>query len=139
MRGLLATEYGLDTFTTDGVPGVFILDDASDEEKKLCSVGVHLRRNVSSHGVGLNVFPDLGWFERIVACGLPGKLVTSVERQVGPQGFGEAVDKEMMIAQVADGLAREMAGRLEATERGVEESDVYTAEKHRLRAVSVEN
>lgn len=139
MRGLLRTDYGLDTFTTDGTPGVFIRDAASGEEKKICSVGVHLRRNVSSHGVGVNVFTDLGWFERIVACGLPGKMVTSVERQVGTRGFGGAEDKEMVIAQLADGLAKEMAGRLEGTEEQVEGSEVYTSERQRIGAVVVES
>ena len=129
MRGLLAAEYELDTFTTEGTPGVFIVDSKSGEEKKLCSVGVHLRRNVSSHGVGVNVFTDLAWFERIVACGLPGNMVTSVERQVGPRGFGGGVDKEVMMTRLADGLAREMAGRLDGIGEKREESEVYTSEK----------
>jgi lipoyl(octanoyl) transferase len=48
-------------------------------EKKIAALGVHLRRNISSYGVGLNVRTDLRWFERIVACGLVGKGVTSME------------------------------------------------------------
>ncbi|TVY36851.1 putative octanoyltransferase, partial [Lachnellula occidentalis] len=42
------------------------------EEKKIAALGVHLRRNVSSYGVGLNVYTDLRWFERITACGARG-------------------------------------------------------------------
>lgn len=48
---------------------------------KICALGVHLRRNVSSHGVGLNLSTDTRWFDRIVACGLGGKRTTSLELQ----------------------------------------------------------
>ena len=56
-------------------PGVW--DESG--ERKIAALGVHLRRNVTSYGVGLNLNTDLRWFERIVACGLVGKGVTSVE------------------------------------------------------------
>ena len=49
-------------------------------ERKIAAIGVHLRRNVTSHGVGLNVRTDLTWFGRIVACGLADKEVTSFEK-----------------------------------------------------------
>jgi lipoate-protein ligase B len=48
-------------------------------ERKIAALGVHLRRNVTSYGVGLNVTTDLRWFERIVACGLVGKGVTTMK------------------------------------------------------------
>lgn len=53
----------------------------TSDENKIASVGVHLRRSVSSHGVGLNVNTDLKWFERIVACGLPDKRTTSLAKE----------------------------------------------------------
>ncbi|KAH8802910.1 hypothetical protein F5884DRAFT_803678 [Xylogone sp. PMI_703] len=51
-------------------------------ERKLAAVGVHLRRNVTSFGVGLNVDTDLRWFDRIVACGLEGKGVGSMAEEI---------------------------------------------------------
>ena len=79
--------YGLWTYTTKDNPGVWIKTGTVDGsvENKIASVGVHLRRNVASHGIGLNVSTDLAWFRRITACGLPGNLVTSVMEQVGKQ------------------------------------------------------
>lgn len=65
--------YGIEGFTTDN-PGVWVSD-----EEKICALGVHLRRNVTSHGIGLNVCTDLSWFGRIVACGLEGKKTVSLE------------------------------------------------------------
>lgn len=47
-------------------------------ERKVAALGVHLRRSVTSHGVGLNVSTDLACFDRIVACGLAGKTTTSL-------------------------------------------------------------
>ena len=54
----------------------------TSEDDKIASVGVHLRRNVTSHGIGLNVNTDLKWFDRTVACGLVGKRATSLKENV---------------------------------------------------------
>ncbi len=56
-------------------------------ERKIAALGVHLRRSISSYGVGLNIQTDLRWFERIVACGLVGKGVTSMWATEEERGF----------------------------------------------------
>jgi lipoate-protein ligase B len=56
-------------------------------ERKIAALGVHLRRSISSYGVGLNIQTDLRWFERIVACGLVGKGVTSMWAIEEERGF----------------------------------------------------
>jgi lipoate-protein ligase B len=54
--------------------------------KKITAVGVHLRRNISSYGIGLNVSEEPMWyFRQIVACGLEGREATSLE-EVGVSG-----------------------------------------------------
>ncbi|KAL2065596.1 hypothetical protein VTL71DRAFT_3266 [Oculimacula yallundae] len=53
-------------------------------ERKIAALGVHLRRNITSYGVGLNISTDLQWFDRIVACGLVGKGVVSM-RDLGEE------------------------------------------------------
>lgn len=67
--------YGIKGFTTKN-PGVW-----TSLDHKIAAVGVHLRRNITSHGIGLNISTDLKWFDRIVACGLEGKYATSFEKQ----------------------------------------------------------
>lgn len=80
--------YGIKGFTTEN-PGVWVTD-----EDKIASVGVHLRRKVTSHGVGLNITTDLAWFDRIVACGLVGKQATSFEKMgMKPEGGVEEVGR----------------------------------------------
>jgi lipoate-protein ligase B len=66
-------------------PGVW--DESG--ERKIAALGVHLRRNITSYGVGLNINTDLRWFERIVACGLAGKGVTNVEELRKERGIEE--------------------------------------------------
>ena len=65
--------YGIETERTKN-PGVW-----TKQGDKIASVGVHLRRYISGHGIALNISPDLSWFDRIVACGLPEKKATSFE------------------------------------------------------------
>jgi lipoyl(octanoyl) transferase len=58
--------------------GVWAGDD------KICAIGVRLlRTRVTLHGFALNCDTDLGWFDGIVACGLPDHGVTSLSRLLG--------------------------------------------------------
>lgn len=72
-------------------------------DDKIAAVGVHMRRNVTSHGVGLNVSTDLWWFDRIVACGLEGKRTTSLERE-GVEGLSVQSVGEVFVEEVAQRL-----------------------------------
>lgn len=89
--------YGIKGFITRD-PGVWTSSD-----DKIASVGVHMRRYVTSYGIGLNVATDLGWFDRIIACGLVGKRATSFEKE-GVTGIE--------MNEVADVLARKIDARL---------------------------
>lgn len=75
------------------------------EERKVGSIGVHMRRHVTSHGVSLNVTDAIKpWFERIVACGLADKQATSL-RAEGCDGSAELdnVD-EIFVEELAKAL-----------------------------------
>lgn len=78
---LVLTLADLGVVAEGGVPGrpagVWIGD------AKIASIGVHLRRWVTTHGFALNVSTHLEHFEGIIACGLPNVTMTSVERQTG--------------------------------------------------------
>jgi lipoyl(octanoyl) transferase len=111
-KSLIATcgRYGVKAMTTENT-GVWTSPD-----DKIAAIGVHMRRNVTSHGVGLNVGTDLWWFDRIVACGLEGKRTTSFEKQgVGRERYGS-------VADVGRVFVEEMAKRLEGVE-GVEKEE----------------
>lgn len=73
----------IDTCSYYGIAGKCTKDPGvwTENGDKIASVGVHVQRYVTSHGIALNVSPDLKWFDRIVACGLPDKKATSFERE----------------------------------------------------------
>lgn len=60
-------------------------------DRKLCAIGVHASRYVTTHGLALNCNADLRWFEHVVPCGLVGKGVTSLSAELGREvGVPEA-------------------------------------------------
>ncbi|XP_034971211.2 putative lipoyltransferase 2, mitochondrial [Zootoca vivipara] len=50
--------------------------------RKVCAIGIHCGRHITSHGLALNCSTDLTWFDHIVPCGLEGKEVTSLSREL---------------------------------------------------------
>jgi len=56
------------------------------EERKIASIGVHLKRWVTTHGFALNVAPDLSYFTRIVPCGLTDVRMTSLRAEWEAEG-----------------------------------------------------
>jgi lipoate-protein ligase B len=55
-------------------------------EAKIGSIGVHVSRGITTHGLAVNVDNDLQPFEWIVPCGLDSVRMTSVARETGRAG-----------------------------------------------------
>ncbi|MEM8747470.1 MAG: lipoyl synthase [Actinomycetota bacterium] len=100
----------IDALTELGVPnagrrpgyaGVW-LDPGTPDERKICAIGVRLKRGRTMHGFALNVSTDLSYMrEHIVPCGIGDKPVTSLAE--------EGVDVSMR--EVADVIGRLAAAR----------------------------
>lgn len=71
----VCAELGLTAGTTPDT-GVWI------ENRKICAIGIHGKRYITTHGLALNCDNDLTWFEHIVPCGLIGKGVTSLSMEM---------------------------------------------------------
>lgn len=56
--------------------GVWVKKDHTPH--KIAAIGVRMRKGIVSHGVALNVRPNLAHFDSIVPCGIQGKGVTSL-------------------------------------------------------------
>jgi lipoyl(octanoyl) transferase len=52
-------------------------------ERKIASLGVHVRKGITTHGFAVNVDDDLQPFEWIVPCGLQDVRMTSITRERG--------------------------------------------------------
>jgi len=59
-------------------PGVYI------DNKKICSIGLRIRRGCSYHGIAFNVFMDLEPFSRINPCGFQNLEMTQLQNYGGP-------------------------------------------------------
>lgn len=70
----LCKRYEIEARTTSDT-GVWV------DDRKICAIGVHGSRYVTTHGLALNCNTDLNWFEHIVPCGIPGKGVTSISME----------------------------------------------------------
>ncbi|CCK67950.1 lipoyl(octanoyl) transferase LIP2 KNAG_0A02610 [Huiozyma naganishii CBS 8797] len=49
--------------------------------KKIASLGIHVRRSITSHGVAINVDTDLSYMNSFEMCGSPGVKATSIKEQ----------------------------------------------------------
>jgi lipoate-protein ligase B len=77
-------ELGVSGNVEAGKTGVWV------EDRKIASIGIHVKQWVTLHGFALNVAPDLSWFDSIVPCGLPGVTMTSLRAELGNEsGDGE--------------------------------------------------
>lgn len=67
---------GIMNATTTQDTGIWV------NERKICAIGVHGSRYVTTHGIGFNCCTDLTWFDHIVPCGIEGKGVTSLSEEL---------------------------------------------------------
>jgi lipoyl(octanoyl) transferase len=97
-------EHGVAAQTIEGLTGVWTEGDpptsyrraengtmapalgpATETARKIGSIGVHVSRGVTTHGLAVNVNNDLQPFEWIVPCGIDNCRVTSLGRELGAE------------------------------------------------------
>ncbi|MGR4990850.1 lipoyl(octanoyl) transferase LipB [Vibrio sp. WZ-1] len=81
--------YNIDSAARPDAPGVYV------DGKKICSLGLRIRKGCSFHGLALNVNMDLGPFLRINPCGYEGMEMVQVSQIGGPEDI-KAVEKQLI-------------------------------------------
>ncbi len=74
-------EFGLTGFRVPKRTGVWVGEEGI--ERKICAFGIHVSRWVTTHGLALNIDPDLRYFSRITPCGIADRGTTSMVKELG--------------------------------------------------------
>lgn len=109
-------DYGIGTQRIKGLTGVWTYALRNKPEAKIAAIGVHISRAVTTHGFALNVSTDLDFFSLIVPCGLSGRQVTSMQRELAKpvsmeeiataasRNFGRVFGSQMLWLESLDDL-----------------------------------
>ncbi|MCR4406171.1 MAG: lipoyl synthase [Anaerolineae bacterium] len=88
----LLAEWGIAAGRVERHPGVWVGRD------KIAAIGVAVQDRVTTHGLALNVAPDLAHFQLIVPCGLSDRGVTSMQAVLNRPVEMEAVERSFVSA-----------------------------------------
>ncbi|HZP21836.1 MAG TPA: lipoyl(octanoyl) transferase LipB [Terriglobales bacterium] len=114
-------DFGIGAQRIKGMTGVWTYALRNKPEAKIAAIGVHISRGVTTHGFALNVATDLDYFTLIVPCGLTGKPVTSIERELqksvsmedaataASRNFGRVFQSQMLWLESLDDLLAHVA------------------------------
>src|SRR5215813_6598809 len=109
-------DYGIGTQRIKGLTGVWTYALRNKPEAKIAAIGVHISRGVTTHGFALNVTTDLDYFSLIVPCGISGRPVTSIQRELqkpltledvataASRNFGRVFNSQMLWLESLDDL-----------------------------------
>lgn len=106
---------GIHAMQRPGRVGLWIPRSATQDDK-IAAIGVRIQKWVTSHGVALNVFPDLKAYAGIIPCGITDHGITSLAHLGIPASLHQ-VDELLLQHFPA------IWGGLEAMARGIQEGD----------------
>ena len=78
-------EFKINAYSIEGLTGVWV------GNAKIASIGIKVTKGITTHGLSLNVNPDISYFNGIIACGESGNPITSMQN---------CLDKLITIDQV---------------------------------------
>ena len=115
-----ARRFGVDAEGSPVARGLWVRGEGAESEpgapvfglaRKLGSIGIAIHRNVSCHGIALNVGCDMTCFSWIQPCGLSISM-TSIEKETGT-----APDMREVKTAFADGMEAAFGGRFAVASR----------------------
>ena len=97
---LTLKDYGITGGRIKGMTGVWLDHIAKRNSRKICAIGVKTSRWVTMHGFAFNVNANLDYFTNIIPCGITGKAVTSLDKELNC-----AMDMDEVAGKVKKHLA----------------------------------
>jgi lipoyl(octanoyl) transferase len=111
-------DFGVEAKVIDGLTGVWVGSEPppGGDARKIGSIGIHVSRGITTHGLAINVANDLQPFEWVVPCGIEACRMTSLTRELGAEQsldnlgttlarrLGEAYGREPVETAVDDVL-----------------------------------
>ncbi|EGR0635510.1 lipoyl(octanoyl) transferase LipB [Vibrio vulnificus] len=91
--------YNIDSAARPDAPGVYV------DGRKICSLGLRIRKGCSFHGLALNVNMDLSPFLRINPCGYQGMEMAQVSELGGPTDI--ALVEQQLVKELVNLLGYE--------------------------------
>jgi len=88
-------KFGLQGERVEGASGVW-LDVGTENERKICAVGIKVSRGITMHGFAFNINTNLDYFDNIIPCGMDDKEVTSLEKELGRKLNFYEVEKNLV-------------------------------------------
>ena len=102
----VCAKYGVETMRDPKATGVWT-ERGGQPDAKIAAMGVRVRKWISMHGLALNVTTNLDHFRLIVPCGLVGRRVTSLERELGPKCPPMSEVKRTLVEVFIDAIERQ--------------------------------
>jgi len=87
--------YKISSKRSSGETGVW-LEPNSQHSRKICAIGVKTSRWVTMHGFALNVDTDLRYYDYIIPCGIRGKGITSINKEIKKNVSINEVKKKLL-------------------------------------------
>ena len=101
--------FGIEAHRDPSATGAWVGGEAGDDgmvgNRKICAIGVRVSRWVSMHGLAINVETDLTHFDLIVPCGLSGREVTSMRRELGDDCPSMQAVKDALVERFQSAIA----------------------------------
>ena len=82
--------YGLETHVPVDETGVWVKD------KKIASIGIHVYKGVTIHGLAININTDLSYFDNIISCGIDGVKMTTLDKELGKKIAMNDIKKQLV-------------------------------------------
>jgi len=108
------------------------IDDSTSIGEKIGSIGIGMQKWVSIHGFALNVSTELKFFDPIVACGLHGVSMTTIEKELSRKPSSSTIPHQKLMETVS-GLVVSSIPRL----LGYDHSQVVNIEQPLVSSINI--